>query len=48
LLSGVKAPKLITLGGETVKDFDYAAKDKLLWIRFANEAKPRLLSVQFE
>jgi hypothetical protein len=47
LLQCSKSPKSITLGGETVKDFDYSEKDKLLWIRFTNNAQPRALSLLF-
>jgi hypothetical protein len=48
LLQGVKAsPRSITLDGEPVKDVEYSGKDKLLWVHFANEARPRVLSVQF-
>jgi hypothetical protein len=48
LLGGVKAlPRSMTLDGEPIKGVDYSGKDKLLWIRFANEARPRVLSVQF-
>jgi hypothetical protein len=35
------------LDGEAIKDFEYADKDKLLWVRFDNIAQPRTLSVQF-
>jgi hypothetical protein len=35
------------LSGEVLKDSEYSIADKLLWIRFANEASPRELSVRF-
>jgi hypothetical protein len=47
LLQDVNAPRAITLAGEAVKDFEYSAQDKLLWIRFTNESRPRWLAVQF-
>jgi hypothetical protein len=48
LLQGAKArPRSITLDGEPVKDVNYSGKDKLLWVRFANEARPRVLAVGF-
>ena len=47
LLRASKAPRAITLDNETVKDFDYSAADKLLRVRFHNEARPRTLSIQF-
>jgi hypothetical protein len=47
LMQCAKAPQSVTLGGETLKDFDYSEKDKLLWIRFTNNAQPRTLSLLF-
>ena len=47
LMQCAKAPESITLDGEAVKDFDYSAKDKLLWIRFANNAQSRTLLLSF-
>ena len=48
LLQGVKAsPHAITLDGEAVKDIEYSGKDNLLWVRFGNEAKLRVLSLEF-
>jgi hypothetical protein len=48
LLQGMKAsPHSVTLDGELIKDIDYSSKDKLLWIRFAYEARPRVLSIGF-
>ncbi len=37
----------ITLAGEPVKDFEYSAADRLLWIRFANASRARELRVAF-
>jgi len=47
LMQCAKPPRSITLGGETLKAFDYSGKDKLLWIRFTNNAQPRTLSLLF-
>jgi hypothetical protein len=47
LLHAPRAPRGITLEGQAVKDFSYSATDKLLWIRFENEARPRTLVVNF-
>jgi hypothetical protein len=47
LMQCAKSPQAITLDGEALKDFDYSARDKLLWIRFANSAQPRTLSLSF-
>jgi hypothetical protein len=47
LLSTSKAPKSVRLDPGAVLDFSYAAKDGLLWIRFANLPSPRELTIQF-
>ena len=47
LVRSSRPPRSITLEKETISDFDYSAKDGLLWIRFMNESRPRTLSVQF-
>jgi hypothetical protein len=47
LLKSAKPPRSVTLENGPVKDFNYSAKDNLLWIRFMNESRPRTLSVQF-
>lgn len=47
LLSSAQTPQSITLDNKPLNDFDYSAKDGLLWIRFTNESRPRTLSVQF-
>jgi hypothetical protein len=48
LLNTAKAPGAITLDGQSVETSTYSAADKLLWIRFPNEAHPRELSVQWK
>ena len=47
LLHAPKPPRAITLAGQTVKDFEYSAAEKLLWLRFPNETSPRELELQF-
>jgi hypothetical protein len=47
LLRTAKKPRAITLEGQPVRDSDFSAVDQLLQIRFANEARPRTLTVEF-
>jgi hypothetical protein len=47
LLRMDEAPKAVTLDGKSLEDFNYSSKDKLLWIRFENIARPQTLSVDF-
>ncbi len=47
LLRSPAAPRRVTLGGQALQSFEYSAKDKLLWIRFENQATPRELAVEF-
>jgi hypothetical protein len=47
LLSTSKALRSVALAGQALQDFEYSSGDRLLWIRFPNEAKPRELSVRF-
>jgi len=47
LLHSLKPPREVTLAGQAVKDFEYSVAEKLLWIRFPNQARPRELAVQF-
>ncbi len=47
LLHAPKPAREITLAGQPVTDFQYSASEKLLWIRFPNESKPRELRVAF-
>jgi len=47
LLESVKAPQAVTLDGKELTNFEYSAKDKLLWIHFENEVVPRELMVKF-
>lgn len=47
LLHSPAGPASVALDREPITDFDYSAADKLLWIRFANESRPRTLTVQY-
>lgn len=40
-------PQEVTLEGKPLASFEYSEKDRLLWIRFMNEARPRELTVKF-
>jgi hypothetical protein len=40
-------PKSVTLDGQSVEPVEYSKTSGLLWIRFANEAKPRTLVLEF-
>jgi hypothetical protein len=47
LLRAPAAPTSVTLAEQPLHSFEYSAKDRLLWIRFANEARPRELVIEF-
>jgi len=47
LLETAIKPAVILLDGQPVKDFEYSAQEKMLWIRFENESRPRPLTVSF-
>jgi hypothetical protein len=47
LLHAPKPPHAITLAGQPLKDFEYSAAEKLLWLQFPNETTPRELAVRF-
>ncbi len=47
LLRAPAAPRSVRLASQPVETFKYASEDRLLWIRFPNEAKPRELAIQF-
>jgi hypothetical protein len=47
LVRAAKSPQNVTLAGQPLKDYEYSAADRLLWIRFANEARPRELRIEF-
>ncbi len=47
LLRASKTPRSVTLAGQPLDDYHYSAAEQLVWIRFANESRPRELSVRF-
>ena len=47
LLRAPAAPQSVTLAGQPLGALKYAAEERLLWIRFPNETKPRELVIQF-
>jgi hypothetical protein len=42
-----KAPRSVTLAGQPLASFEYAAEDPRLWIRFTKEARARELAIEF-
>lgn len=42
-----KSPRAIALDGQSIENFNYSEKEKLLWVPFVNESRPRTLSIQF-
>ena len=47
LLRASAAPRSVTLAGQPLENFQYDPEDRLLWLRFTNEAKARELAVEF-
>jgi hypothetical protein len=47
LVSSAKAPRSIQLDDQPLKTFNYDATEKLLRVRFPNEARPRTLRMDF-
>jgi len=47
LVKASQPPYSVTLAGKVVESFEYSAAEKLLWIRFPNEARQRGLVVTF-
>jgi hypothetical protein len=47
LLHSTNPPRSVTLAGTPLSGFLYSPHERLLWIRFANEATPRDLSVHW-
>jgi hypothetical protein len=47
LLRVPKGPRSVTLAGQPLESFEYAAEGRLLWIRFTNDARPRELAIEF-
>jgi hypothetical protein len=47
LLHAPRPPRQVALAGQPLNDFNYSRTEKLLWIRFANESRPRDLHLAF-
>jgi hypothetical protein len=47
LLSLAKAPRAVQLDGQPLANFSHDAAEQLLHLRFANEARPRVLRIEF-
>jgi hypothetical protein len=47
LISAAKAPGTVTLDGQQLTSFSFNAGERLLYVRFQNEARPRKLTLQF-
>ena len=46
LLKSEKAPTHVTLGGEEIKA-EFSAAEKLVWLKFQNQPRPRELKLSF-
>jgi hypothetical protein len=46
LLRAPEPPRAVTLAGQPCPQYQYSASDRLLWIRFTNESRPRELRVE--
>lgn len=46
LMRASKAPGKISLDGRVIDEFEFSSEHGLVWIRFPNEARPRILVVQ--
>jgi hypothetical protein len=47
LLRAPAPPRSVTLAGQPLQGFHHSPGDRLLWIRFTNEAAPRQLVIEF-
>ncbi len=47
LFAAPDPPRAVVLDGQPVTSFTHSAADRLLWIRFPNEARPRTLAIRF-
>ena len=47
LLHAPDAPRAVTLAGQPLGQYQYDASERLLWIRFPNESRPRELAIEF-
>ncbi|HEY6228875.1 MAG TPA: hypothetical protein VI282_17275, partial [Verrucomicrobiae bacterium] len=46
LMRAKKKPARVTLGGNEISAVEFSDSDKLLWMKFTNEATPRVLTVE--
>jgi hypothetical protein len=42
-----RAPKSVTIEGQTLTTVQYSAEERLLWVRFVNQSRPRELLIKF-
>ena len=47
LLRAPSPPRSVTLAGQELETVRYSPEDRLLWIRFTNEARQRELRIEF-
>ena len=47
LVHAPRAPQEVTLGGNPLTSFEYSAAERLLWVRFENDVRPRELKIRF-
>ena len=47
LLRAPKPPRSLSLDGQPLESFQHSAADGLLWIKFLNEPRPRILTMDF-
>jgi hypothetical protein len=47
LLQAPEPPRAVTLAGQPCRQYQYSASERLLWIRFPNESRPRELRVEY-
>ena len=47
LLRAPKPPRSVSLGTDALSNWEYSSAEKLLWLRFPNQAAPRQLRVSY-
>jgi len=47
LLRAPAEPRSVTLAGQVLESVHYSAEERLLWVRFTNEARPHELEIVF-
>jgi hypothetical protein len=47
LLHAPEPPRAVTLAGQPCGQYQYSASERLLWIRFPNDSRPRELEVEY-